>query len=471
MILNTVLRWFGLALLAIAILLFGPILASYIASEGKALSGFTLTLLLCLFLGVGLQVITHIADNKGESRIGLRDVVLILVTWWTLIPIIVGLPFIFQGYGLFDSWFEAVSALTTTGGWLSQEGAREYLSTMIWRAELQWIGGLVSLSAAASLFIRPVFIGVDTGVLPFARGEQESFLTSFQQAFIVFTPFYVLFTSLIIVAFFLTGAPLSDSFVMGLSLIASGGFIPSLEGAHAYPFAVRGIIFVAMMLSGVNFIFLISFMRARDRIKHKWKDNETVLFIIICLCVSVIFIIGIQQFSLMAWGSQLFNAVSMLSTNGIFIGTYPPLVPVLLGCIIGGAAVSTAGGIKLLRWHITLQRAGEEIWKLIHPQAVLGRSKTVNELGIWIHYIGFTLSLAMLVLIITITGVTLELGVTAATAAVSNTGPLLAIAPGDVVNYNVFSPFAKIFIAIGMIMGRLEMVVTLALLNRVFWRA
>ena len=168
---------------------------------------------------------------------------------------------------------------------------------------------------------------------------------------------------------------------------------------------------------------------------------------------------------------QLFNAASLLSTNGFTIGEAPPLTVALVTAIIGGAAVSTAGGFKILRWIVIMRRAREEIRRLIIPSGVFGERRVANELGVWMHFIVFTITLAALVVAVSAGGHNFELAASAAIAALSNSGPLIQLAEGGSAGYAVFSEPLRWLLVAAMILGRLEAAAALALINRAFWRS
>ena len=160
----------------------------------------------------------------------------------------------------------------------------------------------------------------------------------------------------------------------------------------------------------------------------------------------------------------------MVSTNGFVIGDNPPLIVALITAIIGGAAVSTAGGFKVLRWLVITRRAREEVRRLAVPSAVFGTKRVANEMGVWIHFLIFTLILGGLVLACAVSGHSLTVSTAAATAALSNAGPLIGLA-GAGSDFEIFDSPLRAMLIVGMILGRLEAATALALINISFWRA
>jgi trk system potassium uptake protein TrkH len=221
------------------------------------------------------------------------------------------------------------------------------------------------------------------------------------------------------------------------------------------------------LLSGVNFILLARLMKGQ---REKLRDIETGAFLLIVVWAAVLFWVTAGAGDIVLLGPQLFNAASLVTTNGYLIGEAPPILVALITTIIGAAAVSTAGGFKVLRWLVIMRRAREEIRRLISPSAVFGVRQVANELGVWMHFLVFTLMLAVLLMALSIGGHSFEAAAAAATAALSNTGPLLALAADQTGGYAVFEEPLRWLLLAGMILGRLEAAVALALVNRAFWR-
>jgi trk system potassium uptake protein TrkH len=419
----------------------------------------------CLTAGCGGAAFLASKERRGGD---FRSALLLVVLWWAGAPMFAGLPLALGGLSFADAYFEAVSALTTTGAWLSEFGAYGSRSGLFWRAALQWIGGLASLAIAAAIFIRPAFIGVDTLLPPFSRGERGSDLHAIRSAVAAFLAPYVLITFACAVAQMAAGAVLFDAIVNAFSTVASGGLF-STDGQRAAPSAaMAAALFPFLILSGANFVILARLARGSLR---GARDVETGVYIMMALLVGVLFwaLAGADDPALLP--HQLFNAASLLATNGVLIGEQPGFAVALITAIIGGAAVSTAGGFKVLRWLVIVRRAREEIRRLVTPSGVFGLSRVANELGVWMHFLVFTLTLAALMLAVAASGHSFEVAAATATAMLSNTGPLLDLAVSEGVGYALFSGPLQGVLIVGMILGRLEAVAALALINRAFWRS
>src|SRR5690606_38775682 len=116
--------------------------------------------------------------------------IFLVVLWWSAEPVFGALPFWLGGWSLVDGYFETVSAMTTTGATLQSGDLRQTPTALVWRAVLQWIGGLASLATAAAIFIRPQFVGADAAEPTFSRGEDGSYIFAFASAIRAFAPVY-----------------------------------------------------------------------------------------------------------------------------------------------------------------------------------------------------------------------------------------------------------------------------------------
>ncbi len=434
------------------------------SDAGTGTSVWFFALLATTLTGGGL----FLASGTLRPPTDFRGGILLVLLWWVIAPVFAALPIYLGGVGFSDSYFEAVSAITTTGAWLSLETLLNDPVHMLWRAILQWSGGLVSIAFAASIIVRPAFYGVKTLQLPFSRGERDSYLRSLRNALRSFLSIYCLLTLACFGILVISGIETFDAVILSFSVPASGGLIPHIDGMAGYPPWLGSVLMPFILFSGINFILLSTIIRGSWR---NLQDNETEVFVIMIFAVGILFwvLAGAGDIDLIP--AQLFNSVSLLTTNGMILGEAPPLTVAVITSLIGGAAVSTAGGFKIQRWLVIMARAREEIRRLILPHAVHGQTKIANELGVWMHFLVFTLVLAIMILVMTFSGHSFDEAASVATATLSNTGPLIALSGLENSDYGVFSMPTRWFMVVAMILGRIEAVAALALFNRAFWRS
>lgn len=453
-------RYFGFSLLFLGAAMIAPGLAGLSYSDAAA-GNYFFGAAVTLFCSSALLLLA----GGGSQTVGFRSTLLLIFLWWAATPIFGALPLWLEGWSIIDGYFEIVSAMTTTGASLDTRGIVEGRVDLIWKAVLQWIGGLASLAIAAAIFIRPAFVGADTAPPSFSRGERDSYVHAIALAIRSFAGIYLLITVALALALSAAGLSAAESAIISMSAVASGGIIPHGDGLAGFAPMVSVIVAPFILISGMNFILI-------DRAAHAksidWRDAETFTFL------ALVAVIGLAM-----WGfagardlpASLFNAASLFSTNGITIGTPPGLVLALVTVIIGGSAVSTAGGLKILRWIVIMRRTRLEVRRLVMPYAVFGPKSASNELGVWMHFLVFTVVLGLLTAGLTAGGHPFEVSAAGAVGALANAGPVLGLTESGEEGYQVFDDAAdRLFWAAGMILGRLEGVAALMLINRTFWR-
>ncbi|MEM9169875.1 MAG: potassium transporter TrkG [Pseudomonadota bacterium] len=454
-------RVLGAALMALGAALAAPCAIAFAAGEDSA-QAFLFSMAVSGFCGAALFAL----DVGRPASASFSSVMVALVAWWFVTPLFAALPFWAETGGtLIDAYFEAASALTTTGGWLSPDAAAASLAGHIWRAELQWIGGLASLCVAAALFVRPEFVGIDTLLPPFSWGDQENSYQALLSALRTFTGAYTFLTGIGFLALYGAGFSPPDALTAALSLAASGGFVPG--GVDALSPVQLGALTPFVLLGGANFILVARYFRSSAR---RTRDAETGWYVAAVATVGLGYWATAGAAGASAIPAQIFNAASLFSTNGMIVGEGPTLPIALVTIVIGGCAISTAGGFKFLRWLVIFRRAREEIRRLVIPNAVFQRSSVANEFAVWIHFLVFTLTLGVVTLVVTLDGFPFELAITAAASAIANAGPALALAEGGGEGWSVFTEPVRLLLALAMILGRLEAVVALVLLNVTIWR-
>jgi trk system potassium uptake protein TrkH len=190
---------------------------------------------------------------------------------------------------------------------------------------------------------------------------------------------------------------------------------------------------------------------------------------------------GVEAF----WGG-LFTVASFLTTTGFVSSDWevarawsgleaPGLI--LLGlAVFGGGVGTTAGGVKLLRVYALYIHGSREIDRLIHPSSVGGAGPVARQLRrqgaplAWIFFMLFAFSIAITMAAFALAGLDFEAATVLAIAALSTTGPLVEVAGGGALRLDVLPDAAKIVFVAAMVIGRLETLALIALLNPEFWR-
>lgn len=464
-----------------------PATIAFLIGEVEAGRAFFGAALISLFVG-GASVFSLRGQVRRPDR---RDLLLTLVLGWVVVPIFAGMPFLLSGAaGSFaDAYFEAVSGLTTTGATIMQDLDALPRSIVLWRAVLQWFGGFATLAAVIAVY--PILnIG---GMVMFnnqlPHGEGENVIDRIRGVVRATWQVYLLLTLFCMMLLWITGVPFFDGICLAFSTVSSGGFTPRGGSLEVYSSPWTRIVLIPfMIIAALNFTLHRAFLDNRPVVYR--RDPEVGRFLVVVAFATVLFTSGLET-SLGAGGGKfslgegvltgLFTAVSMVSTTG-FVSSDTlsfPLTPALLIMpliLIGGCTGSTAGGLKLMRVWMLTQHGDREFWRLTHPHGVVNKLYSgipVSDAAIasvWAFFILFVLTLCGVTLALTAAGLDLQSAISAASAALSNTGPSLALMSPDLAGYWAISEFGRWILAFAMILGRLEVLPFLVLLTAIFWR-
>ncbi len=459
-----------------------PLLVSLIYQDGNAFPfflSFTVTLLtgLCLW----------VPNRKLRKDLRYRDGFLVVVLFWTVLATFGALPFIFaenNALSVTDAFFESMSGLTTTGGTILVNLDQLPESTLYYRQQLQWLGGMGIVVLAVA--IMPM-LGI--GGMQLYRAEtpgpmKDSKLTPrITESAKALWYIYLGLTVACMLAYWAAGMSLFDAVGHAFSTVAIGGFSThDASIGHFNSGLIESIAIVFMLIASAN--FSLHFLAWRNKTIFPYaRDSEYRFFLLVvsvACVVTVALLINQQVFpnSLEAIRSGLFHLVSVITTTGFTAGGFswwPGALPVMLilFSFMGGCAGSTAGGMKVMRIQIMYKQGRKEIVRLVHPNAVLSiktggqviNDKVINT--VMAFFSMYMLSFAFTGFLLCLIGLDWITAFSAAAACLNNLGPGLGLV---VDNYAQLSDAAKWILSFAMLLGRLELFTLLVLFTTTFWR-
>jgi len=396
----------------------------------------------------------------GTTRF--REGMMVAFALWLGAPVFAAAPIALAGAPPGAAYFDAVSAVTTTGLWRDAGAVHASPAQAMFRALLSWSGGFASLVVMSAVLLRREFGGVRISAPALFGAGEEGVAPAMARLARGFSGPYLALTAIGIAALAFSGAAPLDAVLFALGAVSTGGGAASAESLAGANGATLAIVAVLSALGAVSF-FVVA---VAANLKRPRIDEETGAF----LAILPPFALLLFATGGVGLGAAAFDAVSILSTNGALLGEPEFSVAALVGACVGGSVVSTAGGLKLARWLTVFRRARRELRRLAHPRAVQPAPRNSDTLGVWIHFAAFTIVLAVLVLATAKAGLALPEAATFAVAAFANAGPLVGL--GDAAtDAGGVGPAASAFLVAGMALGRLDAVAAIAILNRGFWRS
>ncbi len=490
MLAATVTHIFGWLFALLAVSMFLPAAFALAFKEQSVVQAFLATGMITGFLGGGLIFALKGRLSYGSRREGL----VLLCTVWFVIPCIAALPFYLSGHpkNFSAAYFEAVSGFTTTGGTIFLDLAEVPKGILVWRSFLQWLGGLTTLVAVA------VILGPLTGpdfqsrqlrrITRSTRGTLKLITEASRTIF----PLYLSLTFLCFMLLYFAKIPSFDAFCLSLSTLSTGGFMPRSGTISLYGSPLAELILAIFMFFGAVSIFWL-----RAIIQFQWKDVREIrepnwigVFILLVglLLAAPLFLDSPESGLSSVYHSLttgLATAASFVTTSGFAISDRTqemfPYVAVIIICLIGGGWFSTAGGLKFFRIGAMFRQAGRELKLLVFPHSVrpsrYGRESTdkIVMRSIWVNFAVVVTMLWSLALLMAATGLSLSAAFLASVSALSNIGPAYVLTSlPDLANkpsYGEMLPIAHFSLSFGMILGRLEVLTLLSLINLAYWRS
>ncbi|HRO09898.1 potassium transporter TrkG [Amaricoccus sp.] len=455
-----------------------------------------------VFFGV-LSIILGLATMNRQPRAAARYHLSTLLLSYILLPLLLAAPILplVPGLGLGGGYFEMLSCLTTTGATLFERPNLVAEPVHLWRALVGWMGGLMVLVTAFSILaplnLGGFEIGLGSSSLRDAArsGTMEEASARILRVLRQITPIYVGLTAALALALFLAGdrAFVAICHAMGTlstSAISPVGGIAGAQSGRLGEVAILLFLLPAVSHRGFS-------LDSRRRAGPRLSDPQMQLMLITVLGVTAVLFLHSfvgaaeieRQHNLAAafraiWGSA-FTVLSFLTTTGFVSEDWrsaqlwsdlPEPGIILLGvAVMGGGIATTAGGVKLLRLYALYRHGLREMDKLVHPSSIGRRGQgdaLINRGGARIAFMFLMLTLialALMMLAFTATGLSFRHGLTLAVAGLTTTGPAIRVV-GEGFGYADLTAIPRAIFCAGMIVGRVEVLVIVALFNPVYWR-
>ena len=448
---------------------------------GELDSSFITSSVITLVFGV-LFVLSNLDYNK---KINLQQAFLLTTLSWLTIAIFGALPFYFSNLNLSftDSFFESMSGLTTTGSTIITNLEIVPKSILLWRALLQWLGGIGIIVMAITLM--PIMnIG---GMLFFKvlnTDSSDEILPSSKEISLKLVFIYFTLTLICASAYKIFGMNFFDSLTHSMTTIATGGFSNYNESIGYFnnvKIEITAMLFI--ILGSLPFIAYIKFLNGNRKVFV--NDTQVITFIKLIIFSILIILIylffKLESFGLTDLRSVIFNSISILTGTGYVTGQFDQwgsfsLFYFLILMFIGGCAGSTTCGIKIFRVQILYKFVMTQLKKIIYPRGIFVikyENNNVNDkfLASIISFIYlYILIFFFITALLSLTGLDFITSISAAATSISNVGPGLGSVIGSNGNFSTLPDASKWILSAGMILGRLELFAILVLFLPTFWK-
>lgn len=480
---RSVLYLIGMLLSAMAAAMLLPIAIELFVYKTSAWEEFSFAFFLTGALGSLLAI-----ANRSTERIELkvREAFLMTALCWVITPLFAALPIYWSDLNLsyIDSWFEAVSAVTTTGSTVIPDLDQASRGVLLWRSILQWLGGTGIILMA--LIILPT---LRIGGMQLFRSEfsdkSEKILPRVTQISSAITAIYVFFTLACFFALFFAGMEPFDALCHAMTTVSTGGLSTKNNSIAFYnSISIELITILFMFLGSITFVLFIKIWHGNA--DALFKDSQVKAYALLLLCLSGIIFVWL-------WGhlgvpvdkalrNAIFSVISISTSAGFTTVDYTswdafPCVLFLLLSIVGGCTGSTAGGLKVFRVQIMVRVTLSHLRQLRRPHGVyvpLYQGQKIPESvasSVLTFATLYFFTAFCLTSLLTLFDLSMIDALSASIAALSNIGPGVTKLVGPHGSLSALDSGAKMLLMFGMTLGRLELLTIFVLLMPSFWRS
>lgn len=422
---------------------------------------------------------------EGEPAFEVRETFILTVSSWVMISVFASLPFVLSSAAptLTDAFFEAISGLTTTGATVFKDLGYAPPGILLWRALLQWLGGIGIVVMALTILPALKIGGMQLFRSEFSDRSEKYFPRVSQIASAILST-YLLMSALCGIAYWLAGMTPFEAICMMMSTVSTAGFATSdLSLAYFDNFWIELIAIVFMMMGSITLLLFTRFLQGDP--KSLWRDSQVRVFVSLIAIASTfmgLWLWGTDQYDpLSSLRHSAFTVVSIASTTGFTTADFNTwggfaLIFIFFLMFVGGCTGSTAGGIKIFRFQILFKAAKAQVFQLRRPHGVFvplynnQKLREVDFMSVLAFFALYIFCYAALALALSLCGLDVISSLSGSATILGNVGPGLGDQIGPSGHYGDLPDVAKWLMMFGMLMGRLELLTLLILFTPNFWR-
>ena len=424
-----------------------------------------------------------LSNLDHDKKLNLQQAFLLTSLSWLSIAIFGSLPFIFSSveFSFTNAFFESMSGITTTGSTIISNLEDMPKAILLWRALLQWLGGIGIIVMAITLM--PIMNVGGMQLFKISSNDStEKILPKSKEIALRLIYIYSGLTIFCGVSYNVFGMNFFDSLTHSMTTIATGGFSnynESIGFFDSISIEISAMIFI--ILGSLPFIAYIKFLSGDKKIFYSDIQIKTFIKIIIFSIITLLIYLFFNNMNEIDIRSIFFNVISILTGTGYVNAQFDnwggfPIILFLALMFIGGCAGSTTCGIKIFRIQILYSLLSNQIKKIIYPKGIFVLKYDQNPVDnkfissiisfIFMYLVIFFIITALL----SLTGLDFITSISGAATSISNVGPGLGSIIGPNGNFSSLPDISKWILSLGMILGRLELFAILVLFLPSFWK-
>ncbi len=442
---------------------------------------FALSSGVTLFVGVAMAL----TSRTDTLHLSIRQAFIMTTLSWVSLTFFAALPFVYSEMGLSftDAFFEAMSGITTTGSTVITGLDKAPAGILLWRALLQWLGGIGIIVMAIAVLPMLKVGGMQLFRME-SSDQSEKVLPRAAQIASAIGVIYLLLSGICAGAYWLAGMTGFEAIAHAMTTIATGGFSTSDGSVGHFDNAWIDLIATVGMIIG-SLPFILYLKTLQGEFQAVFSDSQVQWFISLVAMV-VLTTVGWLWLEngldlLVSLRLASFSIVSIITGTGYAISDFSLwgsfALPIFFFIMfIGGCAGSTTCGIKIFRFQVLYAATRTQIHQLLQPHGVFipyYNKRPISEeviVSVLSFFFMWFFTFTMLSLALGLLGLDYMTALSSAATAIANVGPALGPVVGPGSTFQSLPDNAKWLLSGGMLLGRLELFTVIVLFSRSFWR-
>ena len=461
-------KYLSFFFLLVSIFSFFNIIYSYYFNFFLNLNTYYISLISSLLISI---LFYKLKTNLNKPSI--FEKILTVILGYILLPLILSIPFYFSIYNLsfLNALFETVSGFTSTGFTIFDEINYMDQGLMLWRSSIQWIGGLYFLFSI--IFLIDIYDeSLKKSLTNFLSFNSSEILKQTIKIFLLYSGL----TVAIFIILNITGIRSFNSLNLAMTIISSGGFLPTNELSSILVNNTQIVVFSFLMLISffsIFFIYNLIFLREKN-LNFFYEDIHLFLYFIIIVTIFFIFFSFNTDFthSFLSLTSSISNiGISLKSDQKNLNFIYLILV------IIGGSFFSTSSGLRFLKIYALTKYSLNQILSFSKPKNIFMNKLMFSKINFdfreinkyFLTIVIFIISLFILTSILSLSGINFEGSFKLSILTLMNTVNSSAYGIDDFDFQNLHF-LTKYFLIFFMIIGRVELLSLLLIAKKFLFK-
>lgn len=482
--LNYLAKAIGLTMIYIGVVTLTPIITALYYHDFNSILPFVTAGTISAFFGwLFMKLVPNTEELENLNEIKKAEALFIVAVSWVIFGIVAGIPYLFYGISPLNAMFESVSGITTTGATILTNF--DYPKTFFfWRSLTQWLGGLGIIVLFVAILPQFAVAGRQMFFAEAPGPTEDKFTPRIRNTASALWKVYAGLTLLNIIFLVIAGMPKFDAVCNSLSTLAAAGFSPNAQSIMGYHSNwINWITIIFMFLAGASFNIQYKALVQKNPL-ILFKNEEFKLYfslvIIMALLITISLVINTGYEVFQGFTDALYQVISITTSTGSanvdFVKwDYVSKVLLFIVMFMGSCSGSAGGGIKMVRWLIVYKAMKSELLRILHPNAIINikvdnksvPAEVTRQIVVYVFY--YFIIFGITSIIIAILEHNSIIGLSGSITSLGNIGPGFEKLTGPMGSFDGIHPASKCIMIFNMLVGRLELIPFMVMLQRDFW--